>query len=154
MSLVKINSVKIANNPAKYTDDIELEVSFDVVEDLEEDLEWKLIYVGSGSNKDLDQTLDAVSVGPVKAGINQFAFKCGPPNAEKIPAEDVTGPTVLLLTCAYKDNKFIQVGYYVNNEYVEEELRNSPPATPILEKIERNIAVDQPRLTTYAIEWK
>lgn len=36
MSLVKINSVKIANNPAKYTDDIELEVSFDVVEDLEE----------------------------------------------------------------------------------------------------------------------
>lgn len=36
MSLVKINKVNILNNPAKFTDDLELEVTFDVVENLED----------------------------------------------------------------------------------------------------------------------
>jgi histone chaperone ASF1 len=154
MSLVKVSNVRINNNPGKFTDDLEFDVEFDVVEDLADDLEWKLIYVGSGQSKDHDQLLDSVSVGPVKAGINRFVFKCAGPNANKIPTEDLLGSTVILLTCAYKDNEFIRIGYFVNNDYVDEELRNSPPSTPQLDKIERNIAVEQPRITTYAVDWK
>ena len=121
---------------------------------VDSDLEWKLIYVGSGSSKEHDQVLDTVSVGPVKAGINQFVLKCAAPKPNLIPKEDIVGSTALLLTCAYKDNEFVRIGYFANNEYIDEELRNNPPATPQIEKIERNIAADQPRITTYAIDWK
>ena len=113
-----------------------------------------MIYVGSGSSKEYDQVLDSVSVGPVKAGINQFALRCKGPDASKIPTEDILGSTAILLTCSYKDQEFVRIGYFVNNEYVDEELRNNPPATPIVDKIDRNIAADQPRITTYAIDWK
>ena len=30
--------------------------------------------------------------------------------------------------------EFIRVGYYVNNEYWEEELRETPPERPIIER--------------------
>jgi histone chaperone ASF1 len=154
MSLVKINKVNILNNPAKFTDDLELEVTFDVVENLEDDLEWKLIYVASGTNEAYDQILDTVSVGPVEAGLNQFSLKCAAPDPSKILNEDIIGPSALLLVCSYKGQKFVQVGYYLNNEYVDENLKFNPPANPVIESIERNIAVDQPRVTTYQIDWK
>lgn len=39
------------------------------------DLEWKVIYVGSAENADLDQVLDTVLVGPVPAGKHMFVFQ-------------------------------------------------------------------------------
>ncbi len=30
--------------------------------------------------------------------------------------------------------EFIRVGYYINNEYWEEELRETPPERPIIER--------------------
>ncbi|CAG8774642.1 1203_t:CDS:1, partial [Racocetra fulgida] len=35
--------------------------------------------------------------------------------------------TVIIITCSYNDQEFVRVGYYVNNEYIEEELRENPP---------------------------
>ena len=45
------------------------------------------------------------------------------------------GVTVVLLTCSYKDQEFIRIGYYVNNEYTEQELIENPPSKPIYEKV-------------------
>ena len=39
------------------------------------DLEWKVIYVGSAENAELDQVLDTVLVGPVPAGRHMFVFQ-------------------------------------------------------------------------------
>lgn len=52
------------------------------------------------------------------------------PNPSLIPESDAVGVTVLLLTCTYRRQEFIRVGYYVNNEYPSLELRESPPAKP------------------------
>ena len=38
------------------------------------DLEWKLIYVSSAYNSDLDQVLDSVLVGPIPIGRHQFVL--------------------------------------------------------------------------------
>lgn len=62
---------------------------------------------------------------------------------------------MVLITCSYRNQEFIRVGYYVNNEYpVEEEaLRQEPPAKPVLEKLQRNILADRPRVTRFPIKW-
>ena len=52
----------------------------------------------------------------------------------KLPQEDIVGVTVVLLTCSYNDKEFIRIGYYVNNEYEDEESRENPPATPAIER--------------------
>jgi len=71
----------------------------------------------------------------------------------RIPATEILGVTVILLTCSYDEREFVRVGYYVNNEYVDEALANEPPSKPILEKIKRNILAEKPRVTRFAIKW-
>jgi len=62
-------------------------------------------------------------------------FQADPPNAARIPREDVVGVTVVLLTCSYRQQEFIRVGYYVNNEYVDPEIRENPPQEPDFDKV-------------------
>lgn len=97
--------------------------------------------------------LDSVLVGPVTQGSYRFVFQAEPPQADKIRAEDLLGVTVVLLTCSYNGNEFIRVGYYVNNDYKDEEMKLNPPAIPQLHLIERNVLSDKPRVTRFQIEW-
>ena len=57
-------------------------------------------------------------------------IQADPPDCSKIPREDAVGVTVVLLTCSYKNQEFIRVGYYVNNEYSEPEMKENPPLEP------------------------
>ncbi|GBG75145.1 hypothetical protein CBR_g19658 [Chara braunii] len=117
------------------------------------DLEWKLIYVGSAEDEKYDQVLESVLVGPVNEGSYRFVFQADAPNPDKIPDQDIIGVTVLLLTCSYRGQEFIRVGYYVNNEYLDEDLRENPPQKAVLEQVQRSILADKPRVTKFQIVW-
>lgn len=52
------------------------------------------------------------------------------PNTGLIPESDAVGVTVVLITCTYRTQEFIRIGYYVNNEYTDPELRENPPIKP------------------------
>lgn len=178
MSVVSLLGVNVINNPAKFTDKYEFEITFECLEPLQKgafsspvhpvhhrllnintnpsprpDLEWKLTYVGSAQSDNYDQELDSLLVGPIPVGINKFVFEADPPDTKRIPIDELLGVTVVLLTCAYDGREFVRVGYYVNNEYETEELRNDPPAKPALEKIRRNVLANKPRVTRFAIKW-
>ncbi|VDN39040.1 unnamed protein product [Dibothriocephalus latus] len=146
MAKVNICDVEVLSNPATFFDKFKFKITFECHEPLEEDLEWKVVYVGSAYNSALDQTLDSILVGPVPVGRHQFVFEVtiasniygtqvDPPDPKKIPAEDLVGVTVVLIQALYRDQEFIRVGYYVNNEYTKEELRNEPPPEPLLSEV-------------------
>ena len=63
------------------------------------------------------------------------------------------GVTVILLTCSYIGREFVKVGYYVNNEYDTEELRNEMPEKPVFERLVRSVLADKPRVTRFPIAW-
>ncbi|KAK4232005.1 ASF1 like histone chaperone-domain-containing protein [Podospora fimiseda] len=153
MSVVTLLGVNVINNPAKFTDKYLFEITFECLEPLEKDLEWKLTYVGSAQSDSHDQELDSLLVGPIPVGVNKFAFEANPPDTSRIPLDELLGVTVVLLTCAYDGREFVRVGYYVNNEYETEELQNAPPAQPIIEKIRRNVLAEKPRVTRFNIKW-
>ncbi|KAH8886490.1 histone deposition protein Asf1, partial [Thozetella sp. PMI_491] len=153
MSVVSLLGVNVLNNPAKFTDKYEFEITFECLEQLEKDLEWKLTYVGSATSDQYDQELDSLFVGPIPVGVNKFVFEADAPDTKRIPDAEILGVTVILLTCAYDGREFVRVGYYVNNEYDSEELVNDPPAKPIIEKIRRNVLAEKPRVTRFAIKW-
>ena len=117
------------------------------------DIEFKLTYVGSSNSSELDQDLDSLLVGPVPVGISKFAFTADPPDISRIPDSELLGVTVILLTGSYDGREFVRVGYYVNNEYIDEALNAEPPAKPMIEKIRRNILAEKPRVTRFAIKW-
>ncbi|GKT82660.1 histone chaperone ASF1 [Colletotrichum tofieldiae] len=153
MSIVSLLGVNVLNNPAKFTDKYEFEITFECLEFLEKDLEWKLTYVGSATSDQYDQELDSLLVGPVPIGVNKFIFEADAPNTSRIPDADILGVTVILLTCAYDGREFVRVGYYVNNEYDAEELNAEPPSKPLIERVKRNVLAEKPRVTRFAIKW-
>ena len=139
------------------------------------DLEWKVLYVGSAQDASRDQVLDEILVGPVPVGVNKFVLQADAPDPTKLAQEDLLGVTVVLVTCSYKEREFVRVGYYVNNEYhdpdapvvptpntdssnpgdmEEEEVRPITLPNPIpLERIQRQILADKPRVTKFPISW-
>jgi histone chaperone ASF1 len=63
------------NKTASFFDSFILEITFDVFAELKEDLEFKLIYVGSAESEQHDQVLESIMVGPVPVGTNRFTFE-------------------------------------------------------------------------------
>ena len=84
-------------------------------------------------------------VGPIPVGVNKFIFEADPPDLKRIPQTEILGVTVILLTCSYDGREFVRVGYYVNNEYDTEELRENPPAKVQVDRVVRNILAEKPR---------
>ncbi|MCJ1337129.1 Histone chaperone asf1 [Bachmanniomyces sp. S44760] len=153
MSVVSLLGVKVLNNPANFSDAYEFEITFECLEQLQKDLEWKLTYVGSATSSEHDQELDSLLVGPIPIGVNKFIFEADAPNLKFIPTSEILGVTVILLTCSYDGREFVRVGYYVNNEYDSEELNNEPPVKPVMERVRRNVLAEKPRVTRFAIKW-
>ncbi|KAL8688579.1 MAG: hypothetical protein Q9218_005548 [Villophora microphyllina] len=153
MSVVSLLGVKILNNPAPFDAKYQFEITFECLEPLQKDLEWKLTYVGSATSSEHDQELDSLLVGPIPVGVNKFIFEADSPDLKRIPTSEILGVTVILLSCSYDDREFVRVGYYVNNEYDNDEMNNDPPAKTVIEKVRRNVLAEKPRVTRFAIKW-
>jgi len=157
MSCVNVTNVQVLENPAKFTSPLQFEIAFECLSQLKEDLEWKIIYVGSADTTQYDQELDSVLVGPVPVGLNKFIFQANPPDPAKIPQGDLLGVTVILLQCAYKGNEFVRIGFYVSNEYddptADPAATTEKPAVVDHNKITRNILTSKPRVTKFQIDW-
>ncbi|XP_049644489.1 histone chaperone ASF1B [Suncus etruscus] len=153
MAKVSVLNVAVLENPSPFHSPFRFEISFECSEGLEDDLEWKIIYVGSAESEEFDQVLDSVLVGPVPAGRHMFVFQADAPNPSLIPETDAVGVTVVLITCTYRSQEFIRVGYYVNNEYPSLELRENPPPKPDFSQLQRNILASNPRVTRFHINW-
>jgi histone chaperone ASF1 len=50
MSVVTLLDVKVLNNPADFGTSYQFEITFESLETLQHDLEWKLTYVGSAQS--------------------------------------------------------------------------------------------------------
>ncbi|CAI5772746.1 histone chaperone ASF1B [Podarcis lilfordi] len=128
-------------------------VQFECGEALPRNLEWKIIYVSSAESEEYDQVLDSVLVGPVPAGRHMFVFEANAPNPDLIPESDAVGVTVILITCTYLGQEFIHIGYCVDNEYMDPELRENPPLKPDFSQLQRNILASNLRVTHFHINW-
>uniref|UniRef100_A0A7S3NER5 Anti-silencing function protein 1 n=1 Tax=Aureoumbra lagunensis TaxID=44058 RepID=A0A7S3NER5_9STRA len=162
MALVQVTNVVPMDNPTSFTNPFTFEITFESIQDLEEDLEWKLIYVGSAEDSRYDQLLVEVAVGPVPAGVSKFVLHANPPNPQLIPQNDVVGVTVILLCCSYRGREFVRVGYYVNNELPDRTNEDSSHLTGggdldltdiDLKYVVRTILADKPRVTRFNIDW-
>ncbi|XP_059487166.1 histone chaperone asf1 [Neocloeon triangulifer] len=153
MAKIHLSNVVVLGNPSPFLHPFQFEVTFECNEELKEDLEWKVIYVGSAESEEHDQTLDTIYVGPIPEGRHMFVFQAACPDVTRIPEADALGVTVVLLTCSYRNQEFVRVGYFINNEYTDPELRENPPTTPQYDKIARNILATAPRVTRFKIDW-
>lgn len=155
MADVRILNVSVKRNPARFTDPLLFEIEFESTADLSSDLEFSIVYVGSPEDKEHDQELEEVEVGPIAKGVMKFELECPPPDVSRIPPYELLDVTAVLVSCKYRKQEFARVGYYVNNSYDEEhaEWNTTPPDTPQIQYIIRHILSDKPRHTLFKIAW-
>lgn len=151
MAAVNITKVQVHDNPSPFLAPFRFEIEYECLSPLNDDLEWKMLYVGSAESDKYDQVLDSALVGPVLPGNFRFVFEANAPDPSKIPSDDMTGVTVVLLTCSYKEKEFVRVGYYVNVDYQDEALKENPPEVPLIQSLWRHILEDHPRVTRFPI---
>ena len=149
------------DNPTYFRNPFQFEITFECLQELDDDLEWKVVYVGSAEDSSRDQILEEVLVGPVPVGVNKFVLQADAPDPVSIAKEDVLGVTVVLVTCSYKNQEFARVGYYVNNEMeyppgtqLDDETGKPVDDIPVdFNKLMRQILADKPRVTRFPIDW-
>jgi hypothetical protein len=74
MSLVRVENVQVTKPVAKFNDELEFVISFEcLAPGLEEELEWKVIYVGSPDDVRFDQVCGAAR--------RALALRCGATHA-------------------------------------------------------------------------
>eukprot|EP01054_Gregarina_sp_Poly1_P001057 Gregarina_sp_Poly_1__1056@NODE_125_length_13444_cov_91_472378_g111_i0_p7_GENE_NODE_125_length_13444_cov_91_472378_g111_i0NODE_125_length_13444_cov_91_472378_g111_i0_p7_ORF_typecomplete_len288_score27_54ASF1_hist_chap/PF04729_13/1_6e56_NODE_125_length_13444_cov_91_472378_g111_i074198282 len=154
MAWVNVTNVVVkCQNPAPLSTDFSFEVSFQCLQDLTLPIGWRLVYVGCAGDKSKDQELESVELGPIKKGALKFTFESDPPDFNLIDPDDVWGTTVILLEGTYRNQDFIRIGWYVHNVYIDPALQDDPPDIPIMSKLVRYIAADEPRVTRFSINW-
>lgn len=154
MALVNVVNMAVLDNPAPFLSPFSFEITFECLQPLSDDLEWKVLYVGSAEDTSHDQVLDEILVGPIPVGINKFVLQADAPDISQIPEEDILGVTVVLVTCSYREKEFVRVGYYVNNEYAEPYDEEAGPPKPLdMNKVRRAVLSEKPRVTRFPIQW-
>jgi histone chaperone ASF1 len=83
MAECNITSVQVLNNPAPFTDPIVLDVQYECLSSLQNDLEWRVVYLGAAEDGQEDQVLDSALVGPVQPGNFKFRMEAPAPDPSK-----------------------------------------------------------------------
>ena len=102
MSIVNLTNVVVHNNPGTWESELQFQIEFEVLGNLDDEVEWRLTYVGSPESSAHDQLLDSVLVGPMAPGAYQILFQADPPDMSLIPVDELLGVTGLLLSCHYR----------------------------------------------------
>jgi hypothetical protein len=55
---ITLDNISFKNNPALFSEDINLEITFTISEILTSPIGWKIIYVGSALSEEKDQILE------------------------------------------------------------------------------------------------
>lgn len=89
-SKIHLDSISILNNPSKFTDPINIEVTFTTLESLPHLIDWKVTYVGSAKSQNHDQILEEFQVDSMQDPCtSQFHLPCPPPNPDRIPKDEL-----------------------------------------------------------------
>ncbi|KAL7719281.1 Anti-silencing protein [Entamoeba marina] len=150
-SLLKITTLH--NNPGKMNEPYSFEIILDVREQLQEDIDIKVTYVGSSFDDEKDQILEDIAVGPLNTGMNKFSITTSPVDFQKLPDDEILGNTLILLGCFYKNKEFCRVGYFVNNEYEGIDPSIDVVTRQMLDYTKITRTLSEPRITVFPCLW-
>jgi hypothetical protein len=108
--------------------------------------------------------------------MHKFVLESSPPNVSLLLLEEkhattVLGVTVVLITCTYRQQEFVRIGYYVNNEIPNNNNINNNDMQQqqdddddhessllldhhvVSHGVVRTILADKPRVTRFPIAW-
>ncbi|CAD8087182.1 unnamed protein product [Paramecium sonneborni] len=155
MALINITNIVFDQGTALFNTPIQMQITFEVMRQLDQEIDWKLIYIGCPNDNKQDQVLEQFSMPPLQQGTMQFTLMSPGPKFELISSkENLFGATAIILSVKYRNQEFFRVGYYVYNSYLDPDLIENDPPYVVIDKVYRQINTSTPRITRTNIDWE
>ena len=160
MSLINIQNVVCMQNIQQLNDILSFKIRFDCLENINQEIEWKVTFISDPSDNKQDQILDQFVMGPLQKGTMEFQIQVDSPNYSKV--SQILEVSGLTISCSFYDQVFFICGYYVNHyiqdeqyrQWYEEQVQNGVQVGLDLQKVVRHIDSQNPRVTNCKIEWE
>ena len=75
MSLINVTNVIMKDGQAPFTDPVVVEISFDALQPLKNQLIWKVVYIGDANNDEHDQVLEDIEMPIEQTGPMRFTIE-------------------------------------------------------------------------------
>lgn len=118
--MAKLNIVSIKTDTTKVYrpgDSFAFTVVMNVLERIEEDVEFDVIYFCDAYSDHHDQKIESVVIGPIDKGMHTFDIESRPIDFSKIPLKILFGLSCILIAVKYAGQQFLRVGYIVDVKY-------------------------------------
>ncbi|KAG0442472.1 Histone chaperone ASF1 [Dictyocoela muelleri] len=115
--VLTLRSIKPDSFQKHLLEPIQLSLVLDNTHQIDDDVEFTIIYTGDPENDEHDQIVCEELVGPIPAGKVGFNLETSIVDFNKIPIDSLFGVTSIILEGKYKDQQFLRVGYFVNVSY-------------------------------------
>ena len=155
MGYLNITNIEFKQGNGSIRESLLLEVKFDCLKDINNEICWRLIYVADPDEDKHDQILDEIFMDKLEYGVNNFDWEVSPPDYSKLSNPyDVFDTTILMVIVLIEGREFFRCSYLVTHEYDNEEMRDNPPDQIDLDKLVRKIKTDNPVITIKEIAWE
>ena len=121
MASIQLKEIELQSpNPALYTTPFQFRLAVDVLDDLREDMEVRVVWVGSCATLAADQTLTEDLIGPLGLGTTQCTIDVPAPQWARVPESHLLGETIISVVLLFREKEFCRASYIVNVEYVDD----------------------------------
>lgn len=134
MSRVAISVDVDTTKTYHYTDPITFAVTVDCTAPVQDDILFRVVYIGDTYSDAYDQVLAEATVGPLAEGRQAFQLCTVPIDLTRIPIRRLFGLSSLMVVANCRDQEFFRLGYIVSVTYPglsDEDLQDSEDRKPI-----------------------
>ena len=121
MSKIRVTNISIPVVKSPFNSPLKVNIEFEAFSSLLQELQWKIIYIGSANSCEYDQVLESFSFPVKEIGHCSFQVNVAPPDHRLIPSfDDFLGATLLMFSAMYNDKEFFRCSYFVYNNFEDE----------------------------------
>lgn len=154
MQKVRVTNIVVSDPVAPFASKIRLQFFLNASGALNEELEFKIVYVGSAESPAFDQLLEDVMISVKSEGNMSFEVAAEGPDYKQIPSvNDLLGMSAIIIVGLFKNNEFFRCSFFVNNTYTEELTEEFNEKNFNIEKVKREIITEKPRVILTEIDW-
>ena len=154
MASIQLREIELQSpNPAPFNSTFQFQLTVDVLDILDEDMEMKCVWVRPSDGFVDDLILEELIIGPLSSGTTIFVAHVSAPPWQLISEGEILGDTLLMLSLHYHNAEFVSIGYWVHVTYINHDDNIIIPETFSIDRICR-VLRDPPIVRTAFINWE
>ena len=103
MGYFNITNIAFQSNIQKIEESFVLNIEFESLREIREEVEWKVVYVADSDDTSFDQELDSIYMDGLSYGVSEFDWNIQRPDYSKIPnPAEIFDSTLLMIIVSIK----------------------------------------------------